>query len=188
MSDLADQIHQNIESIASQATARKSPSANSGSGEAQTVFYTEAAEAPPQPAQPNAPKPGELGEKEIKASGKTGAFLTAGLIEAVFGLGESLLHTTRFTAPEKERLITLDEVSTDQWTEDDDRLNRKFLALTKKHEKIKEKIELKPDEVEALEIAFAEHTRITGKSLNPQLIVWSTIGKIFVNRSIDIFL
>lgn len=192
----ADQLFNDIESIAAEPTDRKSPTSIPQSVPLQGNSNPAVAPAPLAPTffggdekkeEPKIAEP-QISQKAIEASGKTGAFLISGSIETVFSFAERIVYINRFSKSEKSRLIVLDEIPLAQQTVDDQNLNRKFLSITKKHDKIREKIPLDEKEVEALEAACAEYTRLTGKSLNPQLIIWSTIAKIFIGRSMDIFL
>ncbi len=150
----------------------------------QAQFFTENETSTTQPV---VEKTSVLSEKAIDAAGVTGAYLAASSIEMLFEFAEKIMFINRFTKEEKQRLMEMDTTGT-QTNEADENLNRKFLAITRKREKIKEKIELDEKENEALKMAFAEYARITGKTANPQLILYGTIGKIFISRSMEIFL
>lgn len=127
-------------------------------------------------------------EKAIEASGKTGAFLAAGLIEMVFGLCNTGVYLTTFNAAEKQQILDIEDKE-EPMTPEEDSLNRRFLKATDKYNKIKtDKIPLSKKEEEALANAFAEHRRITGKDLNPNLILYSTIARVLVSRGMEVFI
>ncbi len=191
----ADLLANSIDNIASQPTERKSPGGSSNNANETHENFTKTeffSEEPENIEQENIKdvenKSGSLSEKTIEASGKTGAFLLGSSIELTFNVIERVVFINRFSANEKQRLVILDEKSENEYSDADRSLNQKFLAVSKKHDKIKDKIPLKSKELEALELACSEYTRITGKTLNPNLIIGTTIVQIFANRALDIFL
>lgn len=202
MSDKANQLAASIEQIAAKPTERKLPNGQQqntpiapnseatffNAGQSKPVPEHVESAANPAAATGNQTPPVNLSEKVIHDSGKTGAFLAAGAIETVFGLAERLVFIKKFTSDEKEQLLTVLEKPDAELTQGERSLNYKFLAVSKRHEKMRDKIPLDENETAALEHAFAEHTRITGKSLNPQLILWGTVIKVLTSRSIEIFL
>lgn len=195
----ATELAESIESIASRPTERKNPTNEKPVNEStinqqppqttqQTVeskpaeFYTDTPENVEQS------KIGVLKEDAIKASGVAGAFIAADTTEFIFTILERVTFMFKFSTEERARIVAIDEKSESELDEYDHRVNRKFIALTNKHEKIRTKIPITKEEREALELAFTEYTRATGKSVNPQLILYSSLIKIFANRSIDLFL
>lgn len=183
MTDKATELFDSIESIASQPTERKNPVQQETSS-APSQFFDD---KPIVEVKPEAPAgaPKKLTEEEIKAAGKTGAFMYGSTIELAFSLMERVVYINRFTAEEKAQMLSMD---TKNPTASDENLNRKFLAINTKHDKIREKIDLSKREMEALEFACAEKARITGEAMDPKVILYTTIAKVFLSRSMDIFL
>jgi len=184
--DKAEQLKNSIEFIAAQPTERKSPTGNNTGVENSNPveFFTEETENIEQ----EKIQQSGLSDSAIKASGKTGAYILGGTIELTFNVLERIIFINKFSDKEKARLVVLDEIEEKDFTDTDNNLNRKFLAVSKKHENIKDKIPLNAKEMEALENACAEYTRITGKQMNPNLIIGATLVQIFANRAMDIFL
>lgn len=204
MSEKANSLRNSIEGVASQSTERKMP------GGSQTVPPNPVQPASPtgepsqgakffsspnikQPKtesgeQPNALPGGAIDPKLIEQSGKTGAYLAGGTIEIVFSLIERLMYLKKFTAEEKEKILEIDGKPVSDMAEIEKSLNYKFLSITKKHDKMRDKIPLDPEEMNGLEIAFQEYTKSTGKTLSPNLIIISSIVKVLCSRSIEIFL
>lgn len=190
MTTKASDFFAEIDNIATQPTERKNPTAMDGnSNNSQPKFFDESESEPSNTqSDKNIGTASTLSEAEIEAAGKTGAFLAGDCLETAFSLIERVVYINRFSGDEKLRMIDNDAKPQSEWTDSDISLDRKFLAVTAKHEKIKSKIPLTKRETEALEMAFAEKARITNKALDPQLIIWTSIAKIFINRSMDIFL
>ncbi len=205
MSSKSDKIFADIEKIASEQTERKQPKMvvvkSEQTNKEQQAAPTNATEffttVKPEEKKEPAPVTKEeiqpentpvIGEKEIKNAGITGAFLAQGGIELLFEFAERMIFINRFSYNEKLRLVMLDELKEDAKTQEDLTLDRKFIALSKKHDKIKDKIPLNEKEIEALTLAFSEYTRATGKTMNPQLIIWATLARVLVGRSMEIFL
>lgn len=197
MKSKAEDLATSIENFANQPTERKMPSTASTEPYKEPVTVNE--NSPPEffgkeeetediEQEKISEQKDKASAKAIDASGKTGAFLIGGTIELAFDVTERLIYISKFTNEEKNRIALMGEKTESEYDEYDININRKFLAITKKHDKIKEKIPLTDKENEALATACAEYTRVTGKSLNPNIIIWSTIAKIFIGRSIDIFL
>lgn len=192
----ADILANSIDNVAKQQTERKEPKSNGAkpveqkpvdnSGQHKVEFFTGGEKKNEAPTEQTPVQ--LLTEDVLTATGKTGAYLTESIHDTIFGLTERVIYITRFTAEEKARLVIIDSLPASKLTPDDENLNRKFLAITKKHDKIREKMELDEKDKESLEYAFKEHARITGKPLNPSLILTSTLVKIICNRAIDIFL
>jgi len=127
-------------------------------------------------------------DKEAEESGQTGAYLISSAIETVFGVAERIVFTRKFNADEKARLLENDNKKFDDLSSDDQNLNLKFLALQKKHDKIRERIPMKDTEVENLAKGLTEYAKVTGKKFDPQLLLWVTIIKSVTDKSMDIFL
>lgn len=193
-----DTFASSIESIASKPTERKTPNGQQAAPQQETVQQAssqgESQYFEPEGSKPlsgNAttnPNPGNLAPNVIKQSGETGAYIAAGSIEMVFSLLERLMFIRKFSASDKEQLLVISEKPESQLTEDEKSLNYKFLTLTKKHDKIRDKIPFEKKDIEAMEMGFAEHARITGNPINPQLILWGTIIKAVTGRAMEIFL
>lgn len=130
----------------------------------------------------------ETDRESIDASAKTAAYLLSGMIETGFGFAERVVYLSKFTKEEKRRIVDNQEKDESSFDDEDKRVNRKFLAVSKKHEGIRKKIPLSERDEQAFEDACREYTRITGKVMSPNLILWSTIIKVITSRSIDIFL
>ena len=142
-------------------------------------------------AEANAHAASEQEEKNIAASGRTGAALTSSLIETVFGLINTGVYLTKFNSEEKEQILAIEDKidGLQQLSPEESSLNRKFLKATEKYNNNKDKkIPLSDREMKILAEAFAEHRRITGEDLNPKLILYSAIGRVLVSRGMEIFI
>lgn len=200
MSTKADGVFNSISDIASRQTDRKEPPKNPNAKPEEkkveekpvdnnetskpSEFYTE---KKTEEKKPEEKKP-IVDEASIKASGETGAYLIGGMIETGFGLIERLIYLSKFTKSEKEKLIALQSKPEAEFTPLEKNLNRKFLSLKKNSDEKRERIPLTEKDENALANVCAEYTRITGKSANPQLMIYATVSKVLISRSIDIFL
>ncbi len=185
-----------LSDVTKEQTERKNPGENSS---ANTYIpkgekYTENPIDPPEnnpnpePDKEVEPEKIKLPEERILSSGKTGAYLVGGIMETVFGLTERVVYLSKFSEAEKNLILELQEKDEKEFTDREKSLNRKFLAITKKHNEIRAKIPLDEKDEQALIEGFSEYTRATGKTLNPTLIIWSVVVKVMSNRAIDIFM
>lgn len=210
-----DDLFVNIQDIARQKTQRKDPVINgngtnghthNGNGNGSSAGHTwkppvieekkkeeqpaaAASSAEAKPAAEQEPVQRILSaeeEEKAKATGKVGAYLAGGLVEMIFGLTNTLVHVSSFTAEQKKMLVALEEKPEAEYTEQEKSLNMKFLAKTKKYEQRKLKIPLSKNEEEILREAFTDYRRVTGKDLNPSLILWSAITRICISRGMEI--
>lgn len=198
MSDKANDLQMSIDSIAGQSTERKSPPQSKDTGtpiQPTTVnnVKDETFSGTYDPENENkqneeTEQTTEADKKSVEASGQVGAYLIGGMIETVFGLTERLVYMSKFSREEKETILEIQEKDESEFSEYDNKVNRKFLAITKNHEEKRKRIPLSTKDEEMLAKACEEYSRVTGKTMNPNLILWSSIIKIFASRGIDIFL
>lgn len=122
----------------------------------------------------------------IKASGITGVYLVDMLAQLVGGTALTIKTHLSSTKAEKQRYIQIDGFKQEDLVKDDKELYNKFQAILKKHEKTNAKMPLNDDEKKVIQHAFEEHTRATGKSLSPNLILIVGIAEIVSSRAIEI--
>lgn len=185
-----EELEQSIEQIAGENTPRKEPPIQKENSTGQPIPPTEINNQPSEffSGEQKTENKSVDQEKKIQESGKANAYLAGGAIETVFGLLERVIYLNKFSADEKEVIINIQEKDEKDYSEYEQKVNRKFLAVTKRHDRIRDRIPLDKKEEEALETAFIQHARVTGKLTNSNLIIWATIAKVFTQRSIDIFL
>lgn len=182
-----------LDQIEGNTTERKDPNQSSPvseyvpKGEDLVEPFTE--ENPPTDPPPVKPvQASGVTPESIKRNGVTGAHVAGNLLELLLSGVNTVNYLRKFDSTEKDRIIELQGMDPAKWTPADHNLNRRFLTITKKYEETKEKVKLTPDELNVLKEGFGEYHKATGKELSPSLIIWSTIGKVLIGRSIDILL
>lgn len=178
---------ENLDNITAQQTERKEPDANT-----EKQFYDPNRKPGEQPAAPTENKPVEqpLNFDPLK-SGQTSAYLAAGAIESVFTIVESLLfHYGRFSKGEITRAKEyLDKHEAGLPLEPKEKLLlAKFMRIREQHDKIRSRIPFPDEDIEAMSKGFAHYHKVTGKEMNPSLLLWATIIKALTNRTTDIFM
>ena len=199
--EIADAV--SIESVANEITERKIPKANFEHIEPtpiinepvgidktksfETEFFNETTEDIENDLSPKSNSSG-ISDKEAKESGETGAYLIGGGIETVFSLIERFVFISKFSKKEKERLVKIEDINDSDKTSEDISLEKKFLRLSNKHDKIRANIPLSDIEHRNIANGLEEYAKITGKTFSPELLLWVTIIKAISDKTIDIFL
>ena len=185
---------EDLKTVASEATERKNPVAEvkteAGQPKPPSNFYQPPGTEKKEENEKDKKTETVEAEKKIDAekSGQTAAIICSGSIETLFKLAERIVYIKQFTQEEKEKIVLIQDKDESDLDDKEKTLNRKFMRINKQHEKIMDKIDFDDDEVHAMAKGFTEYTRVTGKELSPNLILWSTIINAICSRSIDIFM
>lgn len=184
-----------INEIGNAVTPRKQPE-QKGVERKSAPYYDEDKEAgeqkteglPPETTEPSKPQRPGLDPERARKSGKANAYIVSGGVEFMFSAVEMIRHSQSMSREEKEMLFTSRTKDKNKWSQKEKTINQKFLELTRKHEKVKESIKTKEEEMEILEYGFSLYAETTGKETNPNVIIFGALMRFVGTKAMDIFL
>ena len=187
-------LFKSIDEIGAVKTQRKEQTTN----ETEKFYDPERSAGEPIPnteiKEPNSSQPKQetpvtkLDPERAKRSGVANAYLVSGGFEILFSAIELIRHSRSMTDEEKIILVSSRDKDESEWTKKDRAINKRFLALSEKHNKIKDSIKITDKELEMLEYGFSMYAEATGKEASPSIIIWGCLSRFVGTKLMDMFL